>query len=147
MKNMRQKEKNWRDSSPFVLLALGFLAPPTTYGNSWAYTTAHRNAGILNPPSEARDQTRQLTVTSWIHFCCTAVGIPWKLYFNRKKQTINKKFSSDEKIMKSCNVTERDLTGVEEAWAWQCLLKWPNCLPKIRDNLCSLYDNSCFFAV
>ena len=49
--------------------------------------------------------------------------------------------------MKSCNVTERDLTGVEEAWAWQCLLKWPNCLPKIRDNLCSLYDNSCFFAV
>ena len=31
---------------------------------------------ILNPLSEARDQTRNLMVPSWIHFHCTTMGIP-----------------------------------------------------------------------
>ena len=31
---------------------------------------------ILNPPSEARDQTRNLTVPSWIRFRCATMGTP-----------------------------------------------------------------------
>uniref|UniRef100_A0A8D0X0T5 Actin-related protein 2/3 complex subunit 4 n=2 Tax=Sus scrofa TaxID=9823 RepID=A0A8D0X0T5_PIG len=37
--------------------------------NSW-------HCWILNPLSEARDRTRNLMVTSWIHCCCTTIGIP-----------------------------------------------------------------------
>ena len=29
---------------------------------------------ILNPLSETRDRTRNLIVTSWIHFCCATTG-------------------------------------------------------------------------
>ena len=31
---------------------------------------------ILDPLTEARDQTHILMVTSWIHFCCAMMGIP-----------------------------------------------------------------------
>ena len=31
---------------------------------------------ILNPLSEARDQTRNLVVPSWIRFLCATTGIP-----------------------------------------------------------------------
>ena len=31
---------------------------------------------IHNPLSEARNQTRNLMVTSWIRFCCTKMGTP-----------------------------------------------------------------------
>ena len=31
---------------------------------------------ILNPPSEARDRTRNLMVPSWIRFCCAMTGSP-----------------------------------------------------------------------
>ena len=31
---------------------------------------------ILNPPSEARDQTHNLMVPSQIHFCCATMGTP-----------------------------------------------------------------------
>ena len=31
---------------------------------------------ILNPLSEAQDGTRNLTVPSWIHFCCVTTGTP-----------------------------------------------------------------------
>ena len=35
---------------------------------------------ILNPPSEARDQTRYLMVPSWIHFHCAAMGMPLYIF-------------------------------------------------------------------
>ena len=35
---------------------------------------------ILNPLSEARDQTRNFMVSSRICFCCTTMGTPWKLF-------------------------------------------------------------------
>ena len=87
----------------FLLLLLFFLfrAAPATYGSSQAgvelelqlsaYTTAperwnpshacdlHHNSQqrqILNPLSEARDQTPNLTVPSWIRFCCAMMGTP-----------------------------------------------------------------------
>ena len=62
-----------------------------------AYTTAtampdlshvcdlHHSSGqhqILNPLSKARDQTRNLTVPSWICFCCFITGTPCELYLN-----------------------------------------------------------------
>ena len=31
---------------------------------------------ILNPLNEARDQTHNFMVPSWIHFCCTTMGTP-----------------------------------------------------------------------
>jgi len=31
---------------------------------------------ILNPPSEPRDRTRNLMITSQMHFCCTTMGTP-----------------------------------------------------------------------
>ena len=31
---------------------------------------------ILNLMSEARDQTHNLLITSWIHFCCAMIGTP-----------------------------------------------------------------------
>ena len=31
---------------------------------------------ILNPLSEARDQTHNLVVPNWIHFHCATMGIP-----------------------------------------------------------------------
>ena len=37
---------------------------------------------ILNPLSKARDQTRNLVVPSWIHFCCTTTGtLKYTLFF------------------------------------------------------------------
>ena len=36
---------------------------------------------ILNPLSEAKNQTRNLMVTSWIHFCCTMMGTPLGIFF------------------------------------------------------------------
>ena len=35
---------------------------------------------ILNPLSEARNQTHNLMVTSQIHFCCTTMGTPYFLF-------------------------------------------------------------------
>ena len=35
---------------------------------------------LLNPLSEARDQTRNLEVPNWIYFCCTITRIP-KFYY------------------------------------------------------------------
>ena len=35
-----------------------------------------RQRQILNPLSEAKDQTRNLMIPSWILFCCTTMGIP-----------------------------------------------------------------------
>jgi len=37
---------------------------------------------ILNPLSEARDQTCNLIVPSRIHFCCSMTGIPDTLFYN-----------------------------------------------------------------
>ena len=36
---------------------------------------------ILNSLSEARDQTHNLVVPSQIHFCCTAMGTCYSLYY------------------------------------------------------------------
>ena len=76
-----------------------FRAAPKAYGSSQARSQigataaglshSHNNVGskpglrpasqltasqILNPLSEARDQTRNLMDTSWIHFCYTTTG-------------------------------------------------------------------------
>ena len=79
-----------------------FTATPAAYGGSQARgriraTAAslhhsHSNAGsephlrsipqltrILESLSRARDQTHNLMVASWIHFCCVTVGTP-RLY-------------------------------------------------------------------
>ena len=78
-----------------------FRATPAAYGGSQArgrigavaaaYTTAtampdpshicnphhsSRQRRILNPPSEARDRTRNFMVPSRICFCCTTMGTP-----------------------------------------------------------------------
>ena len=39
--------------------------------------------GILNPLSEARDQTCNLLIPSWICFCCTTTGTPVKFLMSR----------------------------------------------------------------
>ena len=36
---------------------------------------------ILNPLSEARDQTHNLMVPSWICFCCATIGTPRSYQF------------------------------------------------------------------
>ena len=38
------------------------------------------NTGILNPLSEARGQTRNLMVPSWIRFLCTTMGAPHVIF-------------------------------------------------------------------
>ena len=61
-----------------------FRATPIAFGDShtgdWTRATAvglHHSLQqhwILYPLSKARDQTRNLTVTSWIHFHCATMG-------------------------------------------------------------------------
>ena len=41
-----------------------------------------RQHWILNPLSQARDQTCNLIVPSWIHFCCATTGTPIIIYFD-----------------------------------------------------------------
>ena len=40
-----------------------------------------RQLRILNPLSEARDQTRNLMVLSQVHFCCATTGTSKKIFF------------------------------------------------------------------
>ena len=47
-----------------------------------AYTTAHGNAGILHPLSEARDGTHNLMVPSQSRFRCTTMGKPSLIFPN-----------------------------------------------------------------
>ena len=83
------------------LLESYFFRAPLAYGGSQlgfkselqlpAYTTAtatrdpshvcnphhgSQQCQIFNPLSEARDQTHNLMVPSWIHFCCDSMGTP-----------------------------------------------------------------------
>ena len=44
-----------------------------------------RQCQILNPLSEARDQTRDLIVPSRICFCCTMAGAPQLFYFIKEE--------------------------------------------------------------
>ena len=47
----------------------------------------HQSSGqhrILNPLSEARDQTQVLMDTGWICFHCTTTGTPGGCIFNKK---------------------------------------------------------------
>ena len=73
----------------FVFCVFVFLllrATPTAYGGSQArgrigalVAGLHHSSWqhrILNPLSEARDQTHNLMVPSWIHFRCTKTGTP-----------------------------------------------------------------------
>uniref|UniRef100_A0A8D2BMW9 Uncharacterized protein n=1 Tax=Sus scrofa TaxID=9823 RepID=A0A8D2BMW9_PIG len=41
---------------------------------------------IFNPPSKARARTRNLMISSWIHFCCAMMLTPQYAIF--KKNTI-----------------------------------------------------------
>ena len=43
-----------------------------------------RQCRILNPLSEARDQTLDLTVPSRIRFCCATMGTPWHCFKHRE---------------------------------------------------------------
>ena len=45
---------------------------------------------ILNPLSEARDQTRNLMVSSWIHFCFTTTGTPSFFIFCCSKRHLSR---------------------------------------------------------
>ena len=90
----------------FFLVFLPFSrAAPTAYGGSQSnqscsrrptpqpqqrriravsatYTTAHGNAGSLNPLSKARDPTCNLMVPSRIRFHCAMTGTPHDVCFN-----------------------------------------------------------------
>ena len=82
-----------------------FRAKPAAYGGYQArvqselqlpaYTTAtatwypslicnlhhsSQQCGILNPLSEARNQTHNFMVPSWIRFCCATMGTPGNLF-------------------------------------------------------------------
>ena len=48
---------------------------------------------ILNPLSEARDRTHNLTVTSWIHFCCATAGTPVHYFKGNKNEKQGKALS------------------------------------------------------
>ena len=41
---------------------------------------------ILNPLHDAKDQTRNLIVPSWIRFCCSTTGTPKVLHFKKSKK-------------------------------------------------------------
>ena len=79
----------------FIYLFLHFRATPTAYGDprlgAAGLCHSHSNAGssficnlhhssrqhqILNPMSEARDQTHNLMVPTWIRFLCAMMGTP-----------------------------------------------------------------------
>ena len=57
------------------------MAASLSHSNAWSKpclwpTPQLMACWILNPLSEARDQTCNLTVPSWIHFCYTMTGTP-----------------------------------------------------------------------
>ena len=60
----------------------------TTATATWALSHicdlhhSSRQYRILNPLSEARDQTSNLMLPSWICFCCTTIGTPGDDNFN-----------------------------------------------------------------
>ena len=71
---------------PFFFLL--FRATPVAYGGSWARGQIGATAAglhhsswwqrwVLNPPSEARDRTCNLTDTSQIRFHCATTGTPY----------------------------------------------------------------------
>ena len=93
----------------FIYILL-LRAVPKAYGSAqakgWIGATAagHSHSGmsrvcelhhsswprwIPNPLSEARDPTRILMDTSWIHFCCTTIGTLQLVFF--KNKTIREK--------------------------------------------------------
>ena len=43
---------------------------------------------ILNPLSEARDQTHNIMVPSWIRFCCAMPGTPESLFYTPERYNI-----------------------------------------------------------
>ena len=80
--------KNWKngssDSLVFFLSFCHFLGRSAAYGGSQArgliravaisLRHSSRQHRSFNPLSEARNRTRNLTVPSRIHFCCTTTG-------------------------------------------------------------------------
>ena len=89
---MLSLEKCLRSFAYFFFFLLSFWgATPPAYGS---FTPAgpigdapaglcHSNTDrIPNPMTEAMDWTYILMDTSWIHFCCTTMGIPLCLFFN-----------------------------------------------------------------
>ena len=56
------------------------------YYSSWQHQ-------ILDPLSEARDQTHEFMVPSWIRFCCATMGTPAFLSMKESKQM--EKFPND----------------------------------------------------
>ena len=57
---------------------LAYTTATTMQDQSFVYDLHHssRQRQILNPLSEARDQTRNLMVPSWVRFHCTTTGTP-----------------------------------------------------------------------
>ena len=76
-RHMETQARSWIRAT-----AAGLLHGHSNLGSeptSVTYTTAHSNNGILNPVSEARDQTCILMDTSRICFHCSTMGTPWTI--------------------------------------------------------------------
>ena len=73
-----------------------YATATSTQDPSWVCDLHHssRQRRILNPLSEARDRTPNLMYTSWIWFCCAAIGTPDHQIFKNRNYWIlrNKRY-------------------------------------------------------
>ena len=69
---------NFQAKGQIELWLSAYTTATATWDPSHLFNLHHRawQLGILNPLSEAREQTGILMDTSWVHFHCTTTGTP-----------------------------------------------------------------------